>query len=109
MYFIPQDLLQKFEVVASNNCSADGRHIETLAYLFGHESGGNLIGTHLVFPEQDGTCSRVDDKGKFLDTIVAPIIDVFRWVVSKFFIPYSRHYNLLLTISHHPLRYQAEK
>ena len=65
MYFIPEDLLRKFLSVASNNFSADRRHVETLAYLIGYESEGNHIGTHLVFPQQEGTCSRVDDKGKF--------------------------------------------
>ena len=64
MYFIPEDLLTKFHAISSKNLSTNGRHIETLAYLFGYESEGNLIGTHLIFPEQDGTCSRVDDKGK---------------------------------------------
>ena len=49
--------------VASNNYSADGKHVETLAYLFGYVSDGNFIGTKLVFPEQEGTCSKVDDKG----------------------------------------------
>ena len=67
MYFIPEDILRKFQVVSASNCSkVDGRHIETLAYLFGYESEGDHIGTHLVFPEQEGTCSRVDDKGKRL-------------------------------------------
>lgn len=65
MYFIPGELLRKFQDVASNNCQPDGRHVETLAYLFGFESDGNFISSHLVFPEQDGTCSRVDDKGNF--------------------------------------------
>ena len=64
MYFIPVDLLREFQAVSSKNLSNNGRHIETLAYLFGYESEGNLIGTHLIFPEQVGTCSRVDDKGK---------------------------------------------
>ena len=64
MYFIPEDLLRKFHAVCAKNVSkVDGRHIETLAYLFGYESEGNLIATHLIFPEQDGTCSRVDNKG----------------------------------------------
>ena len=63
MYIIPQDLLKKFQAVSAYNFSVNGRHVETLAYLFGHEEDGNLIGTHLVFPQQDGTCSRVDDKG----------------------------------------------
>ena len=64
MYFIPQDVLRIFQDMSSKNCSADGRHVETLAYLFGYESDG-FIGTHLIFPEQDGTCSKVDDKGNF--------------------------------------------
>ena len=63
MYLIPSDLLRKFELISSGNCSANGRHIETLAYLFGYENDGNLFGTHLIFPEQEGTCSKVDDKG----------------------------------------------
>ena len=65
MYLIPGDLLRKFESIASGNYSANGRHIETLAYLFGYENDGNLFGTHLIFPEQEGTCSKVDDKGNF--------------------------------------------
>ena len=65
MYLVPGDLLRKFQDVAANNVSSDGRHIKTFAYLFGHESNCNFIGTHIVFPEQDGTCSRVDDMGKF--------------------------------------------
>ena len=63
MYFIPQDLLRKFQVISGNNCSSNGRHIETLAYMLGHEADGNLIGTHLIFPEHNGTSSRVDDRG----------------------------------------------
>ena len=65
MYFIPEDLLRKFQAVSARNCTADGRHLETLAYLLGYESDGNYIGTHPIFPEQEGTCSKVDDKGKF--------------------------------------------
>ena len=63
-YIIPQDLFRKFQAVSSNNFN-NGRHIETLAYLFGQKSDDNLIGTHLIFPEQEGTCGRVDDKGSF--------------------------------------------
>ena len=66
MYIIPQDLLRQFQAVSANNFSVNGRHVETLAYLFGHEVDGYLVGTHLVFPQQDGTCSRVDDKGNIL-------------------------------------------
>ena len=67
MYFIPGNLLRTFQAVSGNNRSKiNGRHVETLAYLFGYESEGNLIATHLVFPEQNGTCSKVDDNGKKL-------------------------------------------
>ena len=69
MYLIPEDLPRKFKAVCSQNLSTNGRHIETLAYLFGYESEGNLIGTHLIFPEQDGTCSRVDDKGNLWNAL----------------------------------------
>ena len=44
MYFIPEDLLRKFQAVSARNCTADGRHLETLAYLLGYESDGNYIG-----------------------------------------------------------------
>ena len=63
MYFIPGDSLRKFQIIGANNRSADGRHVETLAYLFGYKSGDSFVGSHLVFPEQHGTCSKVDDKG----------------------------------------------
>ena len=65
MYLIPHDLLRKFEVISSGNCSPNGRHVETLAYLFGYEADGNLFDTHLIFPEQEGTCSKVDDIGNY--------------------------------------------
>ena len=65
MYTIPKDVLKKFHHVSARNRSENGKHIETLAFLFGYRSESNFIGTHLIFPEQEGTCSRVDDKGKF--------------------------------------------
>ena len=64
MYLIPQEVFNIFESVSARNKSKDGRHIETLAYLVGHKSNGDFIGTHLVFPEQEGRCDSVDDKGK---------------------------------------------
>jgi hypothetical protein len=63
MYIIPSHLLRVFREVSANNQSKDGRHVETLAFLFGHKSDQNYIGTHLIFPEQESTCSQVDDKG----------------------------------------------
>ena len=66
MYIIPQELLREFRKVSSNSRSPqDGRHVETLAYLIGYQSDGNLIGTDLVFPKQSATSSHVDDIGKY--------------------------------------------
>ena len=65
MYKIPKEVLKTFHHVSANNRLENGKHIETLAFLFGYKSESNFIGTHLIFPEQEGTCSRVDDKGKF--------------------------------------------
>ena len=65
MYNIPKEVLRKFHHVSARNRLENGKHIETLAFLFGYKSESNFIGTHLIFPEQEGTCSRVDDKGKF--------------------------------------------
>ena len=58
-------MLRVFREVSARNRSKDGRHVETLAFLFGHKSDQSYIATHLIFPEQESTCSRVDDKGMF--------------------------------------------
>ena len=70
MYKIPKEVLRKFHHVSARNRLENGKHIETLALLFGYKSESNFIGTHLIFPEQEGTCSRVDDKGKFFLYII---------------------------------------
>ena len=64
MYKIPKEVLRNFHHVSARNRSENGKHIETLAFLFGYKSESNFIGTHLIFPEQEGTYSRVDDKGE---------------------------------------------
>ena len=63
MHFIPEDVLREFHKVSSDNCSDTGRHKESLAYVIGYKLDDNLVGTDLIFPEQEATCSRVDDKG----------------------------------------------
>ena len=70
MYKIPKEVLRNFHHVSARNRLENGKHIETLAFLFGYKSESNFIGTHLIFPEQEGTCSRVDDKGKFFLYII---------------------------------------
>ena len=69
MYIIPSHLLKIFREVSARHRSPDSRHVETLAFLFGHKSDKNYIATHLIFPEQEGTCSRVDDKGMFFSYV----------------------------------------
>ena len=64
MYIIPSDLLKQFGQVSTKNHSKhDGRTIETLGFLLGYKTDDNIIGTVLIFPEQEGTCGHVDDKG----------------------------------------------
>ena len=66
MYIIPEQLIREFRKVSSKNRSPyNGRHVETLAYLIGYQSEGNLIGTDLVFPKQSASSSHVEDRGKY--------------------------------------------
>ena len=66
MYIIPEDVIRKFRQVSTNNVSPeDGRHLETLGYLVGYKSDGDLIATDLIFPQQSATSSHVDDRGKY--------------------------------------------
>ena len=64
MYLIPLEVIKQFGSVSAKNKSDSGHHIETLAYLIGYKSNDDFIGTHLVFPEQEGKSDSVDDKGK---------------------------------------------
>ena len=64
MYLIPLEVIKKFGSVSAKNKSDCGEHIETLAYLVGYKSNDDFIGTHQVFPEQEGRSDSVDDKGK---------------------------------------------
>ena len=83
MYNIPKEVLRKFHHVSARNRLENGKHIETLAFLFGYKSESNFIGTHLIFPEQEGTCSRVDDKGKFC---ISSICNAKVWIFKEGFL-----------------------
>ena len=61
-YSLPQDTIERFAEIACSNLKSQ-HHIETLAYLVGFKDGDSWIGTHLVFPEQLGSGTKVDDKG----------------------------------------------
>ena len=62
---VPYEIIPKFlEVASSNKSQEDDQHIETLAYLLGHEDNGTIKATELVFPNQQGSSTHVEDKGK---------------------------------------------
>ena len=64
MYIIGSDLIPQFVKVSSKNIGADGKHVETLAFLIGYFEKDNYIATDLIFPSQLGQPHKVDDLGK---------------------------------------------
>ena len=66
-HIYPRDMIQQFTDIAISDPYKNGR-IECLAYIAGFKDGNSLIGTHLVFPRQQGTASDVNDLGK-IETI----------------------------------------
>ena len=67
MLLIPNELIDKFVSVSSKNVSKnDGKHLETLAFLSGNWENGNLIGSDLIFPQQNCQPNGVEDHGKLL-------------------------------------------
>ena len=64
-YFLPQKSITAFLSHAVNNFSAS-KQIETLAYLFGKKSEDEVTVTNIIFPEQKGSPSHVDDLGKYI-------------------------------------------
>ena len=62
---IPSDLIEQFTEVSKENFSVnDGGHIETLAFVAGFTENNERIATHLIFPDQSGSASIVNDLGK---------------------------------------------
>ena len=67
MLLIPQELIDKFVSVSCKNVSKeDGKHLETLAFLSGTLENGNLIGSDLIFPQQNCQPNGVEDQGKII-------------------------------------------
>ena len=70
---VQETFIEEFMKVAKHNLSvSDNLHVETLAYLLGYESEGNLIATELIFPKQEGSPVMVVDQGKF--TIIRVVL-----------------------------------
>ena len=73
---IQENFIEDFMKVAKHNLSVgDNLHVETLAYLLGYESEGNLIATELIFPMQEGSAVLVVDQGKF--TIIGVVFVIY--------------------------------
>jgi hypothetical protein len=60
---IPQQFVEEFTAVASNNVDQSGKLIETLALLVGYKDGAKIQATELLFPNQYGDASKVVDNG----------------------------------------------
>ena len=61
---IPKQVQKTFLDVAKANTNSSGRHIETLAFLYGHETEDALIANGILFPVQQGDAGNVIDKGR---------------------------------------------
>ena len=67
--FWPKAIDQKFLDVAYNTRDESGKHKECMAYVCGYKDQEGTRATHLIFPAQEGSSSRVDDLGiQGLDT-----------------------------------------
>ena len=64
-HIYPRDMIQQFTEVAISDRFQNGK-IECLAYIAGYKDGNSLVGTHLIFPRQQGTASDVNDLGKMI-------------------------------------------
>ena len=65
-YKFPKQLFDYFATVALKNFKQD-RQIETLCIGLGTKAENVIQIEELVFPNQDGTTTSVDDKGKYLN------------------------------------------
>ena len=79
-YKIPHSFLDKFTEVSGRNYSSDGRsHVETLAYLLGHETANEIIATDLVFPDQRGHLDHVDDEGNTFWSVSRVVVFYYKY------------------------------
>ena len=69
-YFLPHKVLSTFLAHAVNNFSrTDSKHVETLAFVIGRRNGNEVTATDIMFPQQEGTPSHVDDSGSIITNI----------------------------------------
>ena len=64
-YHFPQHLLSYFGFECLKSLDSRQKHVETLALAIGRQDEDNIFVEELIFPEQIGTDSDVEDKGKF--------------------------------------------
>ena len=61
---IHPEAVRAFNNGARQNISGSGSQLQTLAYLLGYETDGNIKTTELIFPYQHGTSESVYEIGK---------------------------------------------
>ena len=66
-YNIPSKLFEEFGRVARENLDENGFQIETLGILIGIKEGSEITAKELIFPDQRGTASDVEDLGKLTE------------------------------------------
>ena len=62
-YKIPTKVLESFSDICIHNVDSNGSQVETLAILIGYKDKEDLVATEIVFPQQIGSSTHVEDKG----------------------------------------------
>ena len=64
-FIYPNNLIEEFFKRAVKERDDKGFQKELMAYVAGYKENDILIATELIFPEQSGDVSNVDDEGRF--------------------------------------------
>ena len=64
-FIYPTNLIEEFFKRAVKERDDKGFQKELMAYVAGYKENDILIATELIFPEQSGDVSNVDDEGRF--------------------------------------------
>ena len=64
-FIYPTNLIEEFFKRAVKERDDKGFQKELMAYVAGYKENDTLIATELIFPEQSGDVSNVDDEGRF--------------------------------------------
>ena len=65
-FIYPDNIIEEFFKRAVKERDANGFPKELMAFVAGYKENNVLIGTELIFPEQSGTTTDVDDEGTLM-------------------------------------------